>query len=107
MTLQTATTAKTATDAVTIPDGAIISTLIATDINANIIAAITRKEYALLYEVDGEMDSGILKAVQSDDTLVDLAELIEAIGLKGHRCVCRTRTLTSGIIRININIGWG
>lgn len=106
MTLRTAIAAKTATDAIIIPDGEVIDTLIATDIDTKIAAAIIRKKYALRYDVNGRMDSGKIKTIQSDDSLVDLDELIAAIELKGYRCICHERALTSGIIRIIIKVGW-
>lgn len=90
MALQSATDAKTASDAAVIQTNATIISLTMTVINTQITAESTRidkneRTYKASFTFDAKINDGSVEIIQADESSILLSDLIGALTLAGYR----------------------
>lgn len=112
MTLQTATTAKTASDAAVIFIDE-TNSLVVTDINTEITTQSTRTDteeriYRATLYIDCEVvDDGPVELIQSDETKVNLFDVEETLKTAGYRINCKLIKTRDGIKdKIKLDVAW-
>lgn len=106
MALRTAASANTTSVANKPPDGSIFSSLVVGDIDTDVGVQSLLGNYSCICNLEARLSNDVIQVKQSDDTYVDLEDVMFALDDRSYRTSCNIKNTSTGGIRIRLSVAW-